>query len=221
MKRKIEFLDKEKNKVVVNCEITTRNGYEEFTTSGEYKNGLGQIFDKVIPDGENQQKLIDLWNKWHLKEIDEDFEDELDSLLDNIEQEEEEKQEREVEETDIDLFEDFNKPECALALALMLELSVSEIEDIVEESDNRWCVQGVDYLAGTDEEMDEKWDEDLENYIDECILSEIPEPYRFYFDNESWKSDARNDGRAHSLNRYNSGELEQKINETWYYAYRQ
>lgn len=220
-KRTIEFLDNERNKVIAECEITTINSYEEFTMSGQYKGGLGQVFDEVIPDGENQQKLIDLWNKWHLKEIPEDFEDELNDLLDEIEIEEGDKKEREVEGGDIDLFDDFNQSECALALALMLELNINEIEDIVEERNNRWCVQGVDYLAGTDEEMDYVWDEYLENYIDECILYELPEPYRMYFDRESWKDDARNDGRGHSLNSYDGGELEQKINENWYYAYRQ
>lgn len=65
-----------------------------------------------------------------------------------------------------------------------------------------------EYLVCTDSEADDLWDEDLENYIDECILHELPEAYRNYFDREDWKSDARMDGRGHSLNRYDGNEYE-------------
>lgn len=277
MKRTVEFLDADRKKVVAECEITQRNGYDEFTMSGEYGGGLGQVFDEVNPDGENQQKLIDLWHEWHLngmsagtpeqiewlekegidrsnyedcvtalklagyykvihpetgepfkyghdwyhKQLPENFEDELNSLLDDIEAEEESKQERQVEDTDLDLFQDFNEPECALALALMLDLCVNEIDDIIEEGNNRWCVQGTDYLAGTDDEMDELWDEDLDNYLEDCVYPDLPENMRMYFDDDAWKRDAKMDGRGHSLNRYDGDELEQKVNDTYYYAYRQ
>lgn len=355
MKRTIEFLDADRNKVVAECEITERNGYPEFTMSGDYKGEGGQVFDHVSPDGDNQKKLIDIWHKWHLngmnagtekqtaalittnftafredfrtklkeakkindlikitdvkelakrfdmvktaengeksyspakvldhkkkiiiqnqysyydsevfqsilkipfknfvklydyddtnlylkklgiyedegykygsgwlhKSLPEDFEDELNDLLDEIESEEEEKSERPVEETDIDLFQDFNEPECALALALMLDLSVNEIGDIVEERNNRWCVQGFDYLAGTDDEMDDAWDEDLDNYLEECVYPDLPENLRNYFDDDAWKRDAKTDGRASALNRWNGEELYQEVNGTYYYAYRQ
>lgn len=65
-----------------------------------------------------------------------------------------------------------------------------------------------EYLVCTDSEADELWDEDLENYIEECILPELDERYRRYFDNEAFKSDARMDGRGHSLNRYDGNEYE-------------
>ena len=278
MKRTIEFLDKERNKVTAECEISERNGYPEFTMCGDYGGGGGQVFDNIVPDGDNQKKLIEIWKEWHLngmcagtdkqekaisewketnkydyakaveylasidllidihpvtgdsykygsgwitKSLPEDFEDELNDLLDEIESEEEEKSERPVEETDIDLFDDFNDSECALALALMLDLCINEIDDIVEERNNRWCVQGTDYLAGTDEEMDEFWDEDLNNYLEECVYPDLPDHLRNYFDDEAWKSDARVDGRGHSLNHWDSSELSYCINSTWYYAYRQ
>jgi hypothetical protein len=277
MKRTVEFLDADHNKVVAECEITQRNGYDEFTMSGDYGGGLGQVFDEVTPDGENQQELIDIWREWHLngmsagtpeqdnllkengisksnynacvdflkaaglfevkhpetgelfkyghawyhKQLPEDFENDLDALLDDIEAEEESKQERPVEDTDIDLFEDFGDSECALALALMLDLCVNEIGDIVEECNNRWCVQGTDYVAGTDDEMDGLWDEDLDNYLKDCVYPDLPDNMRIYFDDEAWKRDAKMDGRGHSLNRYDGGELDQKVNGTYYYAYRQ
>ena len=103
----------------------------------------------------------------------------------------------------------------------MLELNINDIEDIKEEGNNRWCVQGTDYLAGTDDEMDEKWDEDLDNYLEECVYPELPKEMINYFDDDRWKSDAKMDGRGHSLNRYDGGEESAEVNGTWYYAYRQ
>ena len=64
------------------------------------------------------------------------------------------------------------------------------------------------------------WEEDLENYIEECILCNLPEPYRYYFDNEKWKGDAKFDGRGHSLSSYDGCEYEQEIDGETYYIYR-
>jgi len=139
--------------------------------------------------------------------------------MDDIEGEEENERDRLIEESDIDLFQDFGAPETALALALMLGLSVNEINDIEEGRGNYWTVQGVDYLAGTDEEMDEEWDKALDNYIDECI--DIPDHLEPYFDRDKWIDDAKIDGRGHALNRYNGGEESIEINGVYYYAYRQ
>jgi hypothetical protein len=85
----------------------------------------------------------------------------------------------------------------------------------VEEYDERTS----DWLVYTDSEADGAWDESLENYIDECL--EIPQSMRNYFDREAWKSDARMDGRGHSLAGYDGHEQEQEVNGTTYYLYRQ
>jgi hypothetical protein len=85
----------------------------------------------------------------------------------------------------------------------------------VEEYDERTS----DWLVYTDSEADDAWDESLENYIDECL--EIPQSMRNYFDRESWKSDARMDGRGHCLSGHNGHEEEQQVNGTTYYLYRQ
>ena len=223
MKTTVIFKDAKGNKVVFNAEITERNGYREFTASGEYCGTLGQCFDEVQPATERQAKLIELWRKWHLNgkgnPLPSDFEDTLTNLMETIEQEEEEKAERLVTDKDIDLFDNFSEPETALALALICGLSVNEIDDISEDGNNYWTVQGVSYLAGTDDEMDGAWDEELDRYIDECI--EIPAHIEPYFDRERWKDDAKIDGRGHSLNRYDGGEDYTEVNGTTYYAYRQ
>lgn len=92
---------------------------------------------------------------------------------------------------------------------------LTETADLLEEvliqsayDDNLFEYGSSEYLVCTDSEADDLWDEDLENYIDECILHELPEAYRNYFDREDWKSDARMDGRGHSLNRYDGNEYE-------------
>ena len=100
-------------------------------------------------------KLFEYGNGWLTRELPENFEEELDELLDAIEEEEEDKKEEPVTEADYELFKDFEEPRIAQALAIMLDLCVNEIDDIEEEGDNRWTVQGTDYYAGTDEEMNE------------------------------------------------------------------
>ena len=73
-----------------------------------------------------------------------------------------------------------------------------------------------EYAIGTDEECDEAWEENLDNYIEDCVLPEMPEHLQSYFDDESFKRDCRYDGRAHSLSTYDGNEL--NIGE--YYLYR-
>lgn len=85
-------------------------------------------------------------------------------------------------------------------------------------------IEDGDYDVLTDEEADDKWDEELDNYIDECIMPEfdrhLPNMY-CYFDDEAWKRDARYDGRGHSLSRYDGEENEEEVDGVIYYIYRQ
>lgn len=93
------------------------------------------------------------------------------------------------------------------------DISVSNYNDDVFEYD------GMEFLVLTDAEADERQDDALENYIDECILPEIPETYRFYFDSEAWKCDARRDGRGHVLATYDGNENEVNLNGEYFYIY--
>lgn len=104
-----------------------------------------------------------------------------------------------------------------------LALMINEGDDDVpnDEGHNRFSYGRREWLVVTDDEADELWDQDLENYIDECILGELPEMAQNYFDREAWKKDARIDGRAHSLNRYDGNEECETINGEDYYIYRQ
>ena len=107
------------------------------------------------------------------------------------------------------------------ALAQNLDLTEEEKEEIREESNSLFVYGDQEYNVYTDEEADEAWEEELNMYIDECILPEIPDYLRNYFDEEAWKSDARIDGRGHAIARYDGYEDFEEVEGTYYYIYRQ
>jgi hypothetical protein len=101
------------------------------------------------------------------------------------------------------------------------EDNLTEVEEYDTDDYNN------DYLVLTDEEADDKWDEELDNYIEECITPEIDKldvgnlSYYIKFDEEMWKRDAKMDGRGHSLSRYDGHEHEETVNGETFYIYRQ
>ena len=103
-------------------------------------------------------------------------------------------------------FEACGEPAKVKGLSEWLECDPS---DITEENSNRFSAHGRDYLVVTDDEADDLWDESLESYIDDCL--EIPPQMMNYFDRDSWKYDARMDGRGHSLGRYDGHEHEIEV----------
>lgn len=96
-----------------------------------------------------------------------------------------------------------------------------ELESIVNDYDTTYSYYNQEYDVMTDEEADDAWEEELDNYIDEIIMPELPDTYQNYFDEEAWKRDARYDGRGHSISRYDGEEYEEEVNGTTYYIYRQ
>lgn len=93
-----------------------------------------------------------------------------------------------------------------VALAEYVDCDLSEIH--VGIRDNVFTINDCDWLICTESEADEEWDASLDNYIEECVLPEIPEQYQGYFDSEKWKRDAQTDGRAHSLALYDGEEID-------------
>ncbi len=78
-----------------------------------------------------------------------------------------------------------------------------------------------EYVVLTDSEADHAWNEELERYIDDCILEEIKDStLAQYFDRDAWKRDAKYDGRGHSLSSYDGTEHEIQIDGEWIYIYR-
>ena len=129
-----------------------------------------------------------------------------------------------------DIFDDGNlrdevsnlEDEKIIALGKHLGLTPSGAnEDIELDRDCLYSYSGQEYLVCTDSEADELRDECLENYIEDCILPELEEGLRGYFDNEAWKRDARYDSRGDYLNTYDGYEYEEEVNGTSYYIYRQ
>ena len=114
-----------------------------------------------------------------------------------------------------------DETEAERALAVLLECEDPSDGPNVEVDGDRVTVGRREYLVLTDSEADAAWDSELERYIEDCILPEIPEMYRGYFDEDKWKADARVDGRGHSLAGYDGEECEARINGTDYFIYRQ
>lgn len=109
------------------------------------------------------------------------------------------------------------------ALIKFLNLNEEEQEDIIETSynENIFEYHHEEYEVFTDEEADEKWEKELQFYIDEIILPKIPEPYQKYFDEEKWKTNARLDGRGYAISKHDGYEYEITIDGKTFYIYRQ
>jgi len=88
----------------------------------------------------------------------------------------------------------------------------------VEEYDSK--NYNNDYLVLTDSEAEDKWEEALNNYLEDCIYPELTGNLANYFDDDKWKQDARYDGRGHSLASYDGEEHEESVNNTTYYIFR-
>lgn len=124
-------------------------------------------------------------------------------------------------ESEQDVKEMYNNAETELSFEDWFEEHTDlHLEFDFEFDEIRVEYDGCEYLVCTDAEADQLQDEELENYIDECILHELPQAYRNYFDRDAWKSDARYDGRGHCLSHYDGHEHEENVNGTYYYIYR-
>ena len=92
-------------------------------------------------------------------------------------------------------------------------------EDNLTEIDERGEDDG-DYLVLTDSEADDRFEDALDSYIQDCIIPEIPKYLQNYFDEDKWKQDARYDGRGNSLATYDGDENEEVIEGESFYIYR-
>jgi len=116
---------------------------------------------------------------------------------------------------------DFDHPEKVRALAGWLDVHFSIIKENTDYDE--YTTQGIAYQVLTDAEADEAWDKSLESYINECVLPDMPETLKKYFNVDKWKRDAKADGRGHSLGRYDGTEnevVDPESGET-FFVYRQ
>lgn len=222
-KRTVKFTDELRNLATI--DITIKN--DRFSMSADYCNGGGQCLDSIKPKTEEQKHLIQNWQAFHLEKPPSDIIKVTDHLCDAIDKEfyaniidsnvEEEKLIKLIENENL-------KYDTWLYIVCIKEfdLTLDDLHQIkYDELDYLATIQGVDYLIGDDDDMNLSWDKELNYYIDECILPEMPERYHVYFDDKAFKDDCRCDGRAHSLNRYDGSESEQDALGITYYIYQQ
>ena len=117
--------------------------------------------------------------------------------------------------------DEYTEEEIAQAKQDAIEEVINELESIVNDYDNVYSYYNEEYTVVTDDEADDLWEDELVNYIEQCILPEVPEFIQNYFDEEAWKRDARMDGRGHAISRYDGYEYDETVNGTTYYIYRQ
>jgi len=115
--------------------------------------------------------------------------------------------------------DDYDQPAKVRALAAFLGVHFSTID----EGDDDYMAQGIKYMVYTDEEADAAQVENLENVLEHCILLDLPETARDYFNRAAWIEDAKIDGRGHNLASYDGEENEITDPETKqeFFAYRQ
>ena len=94
-------------------------------------------------------------------------------------------------------------------------------EDNINRAEIGYSDAGArDFTVYTDYEADQAHKEYIENYIDECLLPEMPEATRGYFDYDKFEQDCKiSDGRGHSLSSWDGFEYEYKVNDEWLYIY--
>lgn len=116
----------------------------------------------------------------------------------------------------------FDQPEKILALSIELQIDMDDAINTIKEDagDEMFSYGSRDYYVLTDREAENKNDESIESYIDDCVLHEIPKHLQQYFDYDAFKADAEQDGRGHNLAAYDGYELTQTVNRTEYYIYR-
>jgi hypothetical protein len=114
---------------------------------------------------------------------------------------------------------EFSEP--ALALAQHLGCSPALIQ--LEGADDRFSCETEqgEWMVLTDSEADEAFKASVESYVDDCVLAEIPEAYRNYFDVERFTRDVElGDGRGPRLAGYDGAEECETIDGTDYFIYR-
>lgn len=220
-KRKIQFIDASNNLATLEIKITNY-----FSICAEYQCSGGQCLDRINPKTKEQKLLINLWKKYHLKSnYPKHLENIVEKLCDIIDIEFEEtridnKQSDEdllklVQSLNLDLEDNFY-----IACIKNFDLSIEDLRNIEENSDHEYSIQGIDYLICDDETAEEKFNEAVESYIDECVFSQMPEQYHCYFDTEKFINDCRYDGRGRELNYYDGNEEDQTVFGETFYFYR-
>lgn len=118
------------------------------------------------------------------------------------------------------LIDEYDEDDAYRVLALLMHLDEFDASVTVHRN-GQLEVGKCEWLVLTDTEADDAYEKSLDNYIDECVLHELPEPYQMYFDSERWKNDARINGcRGSSLASYDGYEHYESTNYGTFYIFR-
>lgn len=156
---------------------------------------------------------------WLKEELPEDIEDKLNEICDEIEEiEDEERTGRTVKEA----YEDKKTEELTdyndevIALALHLDLTMSELEEIEGDGNNRYTYDGIEYFVGTEEEAEEEAREYLEDddgYMWRCAV----EAKHTTSGLDEWIQEVIDgDGVGHILNSWDGSSDTVEVNNTEY-----
>ena len=184
---------------------------------------------RVIMDHELEEysKKLDFDLGLVLSEGEADMLDEDDNVIGGVYLLEDDNEEEEDDMIDLDNYDD-----AVVALATHLgveddEVALDCLQDALnDKTDGPYGYgvsieyEGAEYAIMTDYEADTAYNEAVDSYIDECVLEELPERYRGYFNYESFKRDVLMDGRGYWLAPYDDSENEELVRDTWFYIYR-
>lgn len=100
-------------------------------------------------------------------------------------------------------------------------------EEVEVDNYNGCCFNYNDceYLILTDDEADEEEKERLDDYLENCLLPELPEWCHRYFDEEEWYKDNKGWDRPSWISSYDGEETEVSVkseegNSVYFYIYR-
>lgn len=99
LKKEVVFIDADNHRARVGVEITMRNGYPEFTVSAHFMGSFGQTLNKIKPANEYQKEIIDLWKRYHMKDVStmHNFKEHLEGIITRIEVAERDKDKKVLE----------------------------------------------------------------------------------------------------------------------------
>jgi len=103
-----------------------------------------------------------------------------------------------------------------IALAEALNIKEGAIEEATYGDGSYFEVDGgLEYVVYDEYERESAFVEAID-----CLLPEVPEHVRNYFDDKKFINDCRYDGYGHTLSPHDGHELEEVVEGEWYYIYR-
>ncbi len=194
--------------------------YEESELLAQLKSHL-RCPDSMLQDYLNhakgiEEELVDLWqDQW------EELEDLIEDLEVNLTEEFIDPYVGNVLLTEYEeVLQEFEHPNEASALAKYLNVDVSLVEEL-GFTDFTYSYGGREYLCCEYKVAVAKAEDCIRNYVDDCVLSELPEIYRDFFDVERFVMTCLDtDGVAHNLSTYDGEENVSHYREIEYLIYR-